>query len=67
MTTKTYKQLVDDLSACQQAMFDRYDIDGSVRAPTTAPHRDSIGWQHAGARRLEVRRISWRFVPKFES
>lgn len=30
MSDKTYKELTAELEECQQQMFDRYDLDGSV-------------------------------------
>jgi hypothetical protein len=34
MSDKEYKELVAELEECQQQMFDRYDLDGSVSDAT---------------------------------
>lgn len=34
MSDKSYKELVAELEECQQQMFDRYDLDGSVSGHT---------------------------------
>ena len=42
MSDKDYKELVTELDECQQQMFDRYDLDGSVSKPKSV-------WRFIGA------------------